>query len=275
MYSWFTGSLQVEQLTVTIADLPPSLNGLRIVQLTDLHYDGLRLRDELLAEAIAATHQVKPDLIVLTGDFVTHSPQPILDLIQHLKHLQSPLGIYAVLGNHDYYYPKSDAIVTQALSSIGIQVLINQVVYPGGKELALIGLADLFSGQFNPDSVLNSVSANIPRIVLSHNPDTAEILQPWRVDLQLSGHTHGGQILVPGIGTLPEILHKIQNRLPQPLKFLIPLKSDCKKIFRHWEWSAGLHQIQSNLLYTSRGLGTYFPGRFNCPPEVTVIDLSC
>ena len=70
-----------------------------------------------------------------------------------------------------------------------------------------------------------------------------------------------------------EKLQKIQNKLPQPLKFLIPIKSDCKKIFRHWEWSAGLHQMGSNLLYTNRGLGTYFPGRWNCPPEVTVIHL--
>jgi predicted MPP superfamily phosphohydrolase len=273
MHRWLTGSLQVEQLTITIKNLPTSLNGLRIVQLSDLHYDGLRLRDQLLMEAITLTNESQPDLIVLTGDFVTHDPSPIQQLSQHLKHLQSRAGIYAILGNHDYYYPESEAIVIKGLTAVGIKVLINQVVYPCGSELALVGLADLFSGKFDPQTIMAGIDRNIPRIILSHNPDTAELLQPWRVDLQLSGHTHGGQVVLPRFGILPEKLQNIQNKLPQPLKFLIPLKSDCKKIFRHWEWSAGLHPVGANLLYTNRGLGTYFPGRFNCHPEVTVIQL--
>jgi predicted MPP superfamily phosphohydrolase len=273
MHRWLTGSLQVEQLTIPIKNLSPSLNQLRIVQLSDLHYDGLRLSDALLMEAITLINEMGPNLIVLTGDFVTHDPYPIYALSQRLKHLKSSIGIYAVLGNHDYYYPESAAIVTKGLSSVGIKVLINQVVYPWGSELALVGLADLFSGQFAPQTVMEGIDHDIPRLVLSHNPDTAELLQPWRVDLQLSGHTHGGQVIVPRFGILPEKLQTIQNKLPQHLKFLIPLKSDCKKIFRHWEWSAGLHRVGSNLLYTNRGLGTYFPGRLNCSPEVTVIQL--
>ena len=273
MHQWLTGDLQVEHLNLSVDHFPAAWDSLRMVQLTDFHYDGLRLSDWLLTEAIAVTNAAKPDLILLTGDFVTHDPSPIYSLVQQLSKLNSRLGTYAILGNHDYYYPESAAIVTEALNSVGIQVLINQVVYPDDKKLALIGLADLFSGEFNPGSVLDTVDVNIPRIVLSHNPDTAEFLQPWRVDLQLSGHTHGGQVLFSGLGTLPELLYKAQNQLPKPLKFLIPLKSDCKKIFRHWEWSAGLHQINSNRLYTNRGLGTYLPGRWNCPPEVTIIDV--
>ncbi|MGB3403431.1 MAG: metallophosphoesterase [Microcoleaceae cyanobacterium] len=273
MYQWLTGSLQQQQITVAIANLPASLNGIRIVQLSDLHYDGLRLNDKLLIKAITQTNEIKPDIIVLTGDFVTNNPSPIHQLSQHLKHLKSRIGIYAILGNHDYYYPESEAIVIKGLSSIGIEVLINQVVYPFGEKLALVGLADLFSGKFEPKSVMELVDEDIPRIVLSHNPDTAELLEPWRVDLQLSGHTHGGQIVFPNFGTLPEKLQKVQNQLPPHLKFLIPIKSDCKKMFRHWEWSAGLHPVGQNLLYVNRGLGTYFPGRWNCPPELTIIQL--
>lgn len=273
MHRWLTGCLQVEQITVNIRDLPTSLNGIRIVQLSDLHYDGLRLSDQLLIEVIRLTNEIKPDLVVLTGDFVTNNPSPIQQLSQHLKHLKSRVGIYGILGNHDYYYPESEAIVMKGLNSAGIEVLINQVVYPFGEQLALVGLADRFSGKFLPKSVMESVASNIPRIVLSHNPDTAELLQAWRIDLQLSGHTHGGQIIFSNSITLPETLQKIQNQLPPRLKFLIPLKSDCKKMFRHWEWSAGLHPVGDNLLYVNRGLGTYLPGRWNCPPELTVIQL--
>ncbi|WP_413163426.1 metallophosphoesterase [Capilliphycus salinus ALCB114379] len=269
----FTGSLQVEYLTLAIANLPASLDGIRLVQLSDLHYDGFKLSDRLLAEAIAETNQADPHLILLTGDYVTDDPKPIHRLVWHLKLLRSRAGIYAVLGNHDYYYPYSQGIVTEALTKIGIQVLSNQVVYPLGTELAIVGLPDIYSGHFNPNSVMDSVAQMIPRIVLSHSPDTAELLKKWRVDLQLSGHTHGGQIVLPGVGPLPGWMREVQSQLPPSLRFLVPLKSNCKKMFKHWEWASGLHQVGSNLLYVNRGLGTYPPGRFNCPPEVTIITL--
>ncbi len=273
MHRLLTGSLRVEYLTLGIANLPASLDGTRLVQLSDLHYDGFRLSDELLAEAIAVTNQTNPDLILLTGDFVTDDPQPIHRLVLHLKRLRSQAGIYAVLGNHDYYYLHSQKIITEALTNIGIRVLSNQVVYPFGNQLAIVGLPDIHSRQFNPASVMNSIDEIIPRIVLSHSPDTAEILKQWRIDLQLSGHTHGGQVVLPGLGPLPGLMRDVQAQLPQPLRFLIPLKLNCKKMFKHWEWASGLHQVGSNLLYVNRGLGTYLPGRLNCPPEVTIFTL--
>ncbi|KKD38599.1 MAG: metallophosphoesterase [Limnoraphis robusta] len=273
MHRLFTGSLRVEHLTLGIANLPASLQGIRLAQLSDLHYDGFKLSDELLAEAIAETNKAEPDLILLTGDYVTNDPQPIHRLVLHLKQLRSKAGIYAVLGNHDYYYRYSSRVITEALTKIGIQVLSNQVVYPLGDRLALIGLPDIYSGQFNPASVMDTVDPMTPRIVLSHSPDTAELLQKWRVDLQLSGHTHGGQVVLPGLGALPGVMRDVQCQLPEPLRFLIPLKTNCKRMFKHWEWASGLHQVGSNCLYVNRGLGTYPPGRFNCPPEVTIITL--
>jgi predicted MPP superfamily phosphohydrolase len=108
--------------------------------------------------------------------------------------------------------------------------------------------------------------------VLSHNPDTAALLQPWRVDLQLSGHTHGGQIVIPGLGPLPRRIDQLRRRLPRRWRRGY-LSDRCAKVVRHWEWSQGLHQVGDNQLYVNRGLGTYLPGRLWCPPEVTVIRL--
>ncbi|HBB34403.1 MAG TPA: metallophosphatase, partial [Cyanobacteria bacterium UBA9273] len=173
-------ALKVEEIRVAIADLPPSLQGTKLVQLSDLHYDGLRLSEKMLAEAIEASNQAEPDLVVLTGDYVTDRPEPIYPLVWRLKHLQSRLGIYAVLGNHDLYYPKARTIVAEALAGIGVRVLWNQIAYPLGPELPFVGLADFWSREFNPAPVMNQLDPQIPRIVLSHNPDSAECLKKWR-----------------------------------------------------------------------------------------------
>ena len=142
--------LSIEYLTVAIAKLPKNLQGSKFVHLTDFHYDGLLLSKELLAQVIETSNQVEPDLVLLTGDFVTHSPKPIHKLAQYLKRLQSRAGVYAVLGNHDLYFPYSKPEITTALTDVGIQVLWNQVAYPLGEELALVGLADFWSREFNP-----------------------------------------------------------------------------------------------------------------------------
>ncbi|MGA9378635.1 MAG: metallophosphoesterase [Phormidium sp.] len=274
MHKLLTGRLKLEKLTVPIANLPPSWQGIKIVQLSDLHYDGFRLSEALLEEAIAKSNQIQPDLIFLTGDYVTTDPAPIHNLVLRLKHLKSRFGIYAVLGNHDLYFPHSKAEIIHALASIDIHVLWNQIVYPLGAKLAIVGFADLRSHQFNPAVVMPQIDPAIPRIVLSHNPDSAEELQFWRVDLQLSGHTHGGQIIIPKIGSLPALLPQIYPLIPQLLRHKLPYgKKKCYKVFQHWEWSQGLHQVGNNLLYINRGLGTYLPGRLFCRPEITVIRL--
>jgi uncharacterized protein len=158
MHWLFTGRLRVDEITVKIADLPQSLQGTKLVHLTDFHYDGIRISEELLAEAIAATNEAEPDIIVLTGDYVTDDPTPIHQLALRLKNLQSRCGIYAVLGNHDIHYQDSKTEITSALTSVGINVLWNQIAYPLGKELPLVGLADYWSREFNPaPSMINSI----------------------------------------------------------------------------------------------------------------------
>jgi uncharacterized protein len=274
MYSLLAGSLSVERLEIPIRGLPLSLDGARLVQLSDLHWDGLRLSQGLLQQAIAATNAAKPDLIVLTGDYVTEGPEPIDQLAEYLSNLDSRSGVYAILGNHDLRYPHSQTKITAALTQAGIHVLWDQVAYPLGDRLALVGLRDYWSCRFNPVPVMSGLDPDLPRIVLSHNPDSAKTLQRWRVDLQLSGHTHGGQVVLPGFGPVVIGLKQLRRTLPKSWhRWLRLISGSCDKTVQHWKWAQGLHCVGENLLYVNRGLGTYLPGRLFCPPEVTVLTL--
>ncbi len=274
MYPIFLEPLSLDRLTIQIADLPADLDGTKVVQLSDLHYDGQRLSDQLLREAVECCNQEEPDLIVLTGDYVTDDPEPIRDLALRLKPLQARAGIFASLGNHDLFFQRSRQIVTDALTSVGIEVLWNAIAYPLGPGLALVGLADFWSREFHPGPVFDQIPAQTPRLVLSHNPDTAEWLQQWRADLHLAGHTHGGQVSLPDGTPFPQLLEPLRQMTPKPLHRYIPLLRECAKVVDHWEWARGYHRLGTNQLYINRGLGTYFPGRIGCPPEVTSIVLT-
>jgi hypothetical protein len=273
MHRLLTGPLSIERVQVKITDLPNSLEGLILVQLSDLHFDGLRLSKTLLNQAIVASNAANPDLVVLTGDLVTSDPAWIYKLVPWLQRLNSRYGVYAVLGNHDNCYRRSRPEITRALNDAGISVLWNQIAYPVGEQLPLVGLADYWSSDFDPAPLMKQLDPTIPRVVLSHNPDSAEPLQKWRVDLQLSGHTHGGQVTIPGIGNLSHHISSLYSNMPKPAKRLFPLMKECYRVAKHWEWAQGLHQVGSNLLYVNRGLGTYLPGRLFCPPEVTILTL--
>ncbi len=275
MHRLLSGPLSVETLSIKITGLPASLQGTKLVQMSDLHYDGLRLSERMLAKAIAISNEVEPDIVVLTGDYVTDDPSPIRQLVHRLKYLQTSCGVYAVLGNHDIHYHHSRTEVTDAFTSIGVKVLWNDIAYPFGAKLPIVGLADYWSREFNPAPVMNQLDPTQPRLVLSHNPDTAHILQQWRVDLQLSGHTHGGQIVIPGIGPGVIYYRKFLRHLPKKVRRLLSFsRPECLQVVRRWEWTQGLHQVRQNLLYVNRGLGTFPPGRLFCPPEVTVITLN-
>jgi hypothetical protein len=268
-----TGRVKVERLTIAIADLPQPLHDLKLVQLSDLHYDGESTSDAILRQAIDLTHQLDPDLILITGDFVTDDLAPLPALAQHLKSLRASLGIYGVLGNHDLYRRNGRTAIAQVMGEIGIQILWNQVAYPAAG-LALVGLADYWAPDYKQiDAVLDTLPAAQPRIVLAHNPDCAESLQRWRVDLQLSGHSHGGQIILPLVGNLSQRAAQVYPYIPRRWRRKIPGLTACFRVLQHWEWVKGFHQVGQNRLYVNRGLGSYFPGRLLCPPEVTLITL--
>ena len=234
MHRIFSGALSIDRHTIPITDLPARLQGTTIAQLSDFHFDGLRLSDALLAKTIDKLQEFNPDFIALTGDFVTDEPAPIHELVRRIKHLPSRYGIFSVLGNHDIQRPGAREMVTQALEQAGIPVLWNAIAYPFGPDFPVVGFADLWSREFDP-TVLNQLDPATPRLVLSHNPDTAEQLAAYRVDLQLSGHTHGGQIYIPGIGSGPKLWKRIRQWVPRFIRNRIPGLSDqCFHVVRHW-----------------------------------------
>lgn len=287
MYPLRTGFLTIETLDVSVENLPYGLDGLKIIQMSDFHADKVGLFDGLLDQAIAASNREFPDLVVLTGDFITSKTAPLDRLMNDLKRLESRYGTYAILGNHDVYPFDLRSAVLESLSQAGIQVLWNEVIYPCGPGLAIVGFADVRSREFCPSQVMPQIPPEIPRIVLAHNPDCATALKDWRVDLQLSGHTHGGQICFPGLGSLPSIAARSYRALPSRLQRRLPGFQRISRISQNWDWEQGYHAVarnplettdrvtptSPNRLYTNRGLGTYPPGRLFCTPEVTRISL--
>lgn len=270
----FTGPLTIETVTVPIRDLPSRLEGCRIVQLSDFHYDGQRLSVGLLKQVVDWVNDLAPDLIALTGDYVTSDRAPIFTLVSYLSQMKSRYGTVAVLGNHDNITLGGRQTILRSLRQAGICTLWNSIAYPLGDDLPVVGLADFWSRDFHAVPMLDALSPTRPRLVLSHNPDSAAFLAPQRVDLQLSGHTHGGQIVLPGLGPVPALTQSLRLSAIARLPFDLPyLNRNCLKVLRHWEWASGLHAIGHNQLYVNRGLGTYAPGRLGCPPEITVVEL--
>ncbi|MGA8153243.1 MAG: metallophosphoesterase [Terriglobales bacterium] len=238
--------------------LPAAFDGFRIAQLSDFHYDEIFSVVPIRA-AVEMVNQLHPDLVVLTGDFVTgsygrpHLPdrksagmaQPCASLLSGVR---SRLGSVAILGNHDVL--TDPAFVMESLQSHGIAVLRNgsTAIEQNGMRLWLCGL-DSLDGRPNLEVAMRGIPGDEAVILLVHEPDFADRAARHSVDLQLSGHSHGGQIWLPGIGApwLPQFARK---------------------------YPRGQYRVGSLPLYTNIGLGTIrVPVRLNCPPEVTLVTL--
>jgi uncharacterized protein len=251
---------QVVSIEIPLARLSESWNGFRIAQLSDLHYDPY-FSDTPLRKAIDMVNGLQPDLIVLTGDFVTApigkvshltavaAAQPVEPCALLLSKLHAPSGVMAILGNHDLN--TSEVHVTAVLRSHSIQVLRNACVplERDGKRLWIAGVDDILEGKPDLELALRGIPSAEPVILLAHEPDWADHVSRHPVDLQLSGHSHGGQVRLPLVG--PLFLPTLAKKYP---------------------W--GLHQVGRLTLYTNVGLGTIrLPVRLNCPPEVTLFTL--
>jgi predicted MPP superfamily phosphohydrolase len=245
------------QLEVPIPRLPTAWDGVRIVQLSDFHYDEY-FSAVPIRKAAAMVNALQPDLVVLTGDFIT---SPMREDPAHkakenmepcavlLGEIRARLGSFAVLGNHDL---DVDAYhVIECLEARGIRVLRNSAfpLEKDGARLWLSGVDDVLFGAPDLDATLRSVPASEPVVLLCHEPDYARHAARHAVDLQLSGHSHGGQIRFPLVGPL---------YLPD--------------LGKEFPW--GSYQVGKLRLYTNAGIGTIrLPIRWNCPPEITVLTL--
>ena len=243
--------VRLERLTLRFPSLPPALAGLRIAHLSDLHTSDWIQADFLRAAADRVVAQ-RPDLIVLTGDFVHHERHVhhhAEECVGALAGLRAPLGVFAVLGNHDYW--GSPRVLIRAFAAAGIPTLVNEArcIPVGDDALWLVGLDDARHGLPDLPRALADVPDDGFTVLLAHEPDVADIAQGYGVQLQLSGHSHGGQVAIPGVPTtwLPLLGRK---------------------------YPRGLYRVGEMWLYTSRGLGSAFPPiRHNCPPEVALLQL--
>jgi len=248
------GRLVVREQTIQIDNWPQQLDGLRIAVLSDIHADDWFVDDKKLRTIVERTNQLQPELIVILGDYmssnghVTRRVEP-----EHfgpiLKGLHAPLGVYSVLGNHDWWY--SGTQVRRGLEKNGIQVLDNEVIHfdARGTQLWLVGLADLWTRRQAVADTIAMVPEGAPMIALTHNPDLFPDL-PQRVPLLLAGHTHGGQVRFPLIGSVVQS----SNFGDRYVKG---------------------HIFENNHhLFVTTGIGTSIvPVRFGVPPEIVLLTL--
>lgn len=198
--------LVLHQETIAIKNWPQELGSLRIAVLSDIHVGSWCIDDQKLRLIVARTNELRPDMIVILGDYMTgngtfrHRVDPEV-FAPVLRELRAPLGVYSVLGNHDWWW--DGPRVRSGLQANGIKVLDDEVleVAVRGKSLWLAGLADLWTRPQRIDQTIAKIPAEATVIALTHNPDIFPRL-PQRVPLLIAGHTHGAQIRFPVIGPI-------------------------------------------------------------------------
>jgi predicted MPP superfamily phosphohydrolase len=242
--------IDIQHVRLTLPYLAAAFHSYKVAQLSDLHMGDWLTRSRL-EEAVALTNEQKPDLVVITGDFVSSiSPTVTSDLVEVLGTLRAADRVVAVLGNHDYWTDVT--VIRQVLRDSNIADVSNDVhtLRRNGAMFHIAGVDDIWEGKDKLDVVLGKLPAQGAALLLAHEPDFADTsAATGRFDLQLSGHSHGGQVVVPFLGPL---------RLPPYGK----------------KYPAGLYQVGGMLQYTNRGVGMISPHvRFNCRPEITLFTL--
>ena len=242
--------LVLERRTVKLPNLPSAFDGFRIVLLTDLHLHPFTSAN-LIRRTVEISNSLKPDLVLLGGDYVCGFAEAAFELGSILERLDAKHGLFGVLGNHDHL--RGSRIVQEGLHRASIPVLTNEGLglTIGEASIFLAGLDSVSAGKANPKAAFSGRKNERVILALVHEPDYIDRLRRLvPVDLQLSGHTHGGQIRIPGTGAI-----------------VLPSWGEV--------YVEGLYRVGASQVYTSRGIGmVHLPFRFNCPPEVTEITLA-
>jgi len=243
--------VEISRVPVKISELPGEFAGLTIAHLSDIHHGPFTGLD-YINRCIEIVNGLKPDLIALTGDFIYGGRRYIEPCAELLRNLKARIGVYAVLGNHDYYASASH--VARAIRDAGCNLLIDAQdrLEHRGSKLCLLGVDDLSYGDTNFYGLMRQLPKDMRTIVFSHNPDFIEefAIREYHMDFMTSGHTHGGQIRLPLIGA-PHISSSYGQR-----------------------YARGLRHKGSMQVYTTRGIGTVvLPSRFDCPPEIAMYTL--
>lgn len=240
--------IEVRSVSMPLPHLAQAFSGYRVVQLSDIHADRWMTADRI-AKIVGQVNQLKPDLVVLTGDFVTHSAEEFSPNLAALSQLNPVDKTLAVMGNHDAW--TNSTVVQSALEAAGVQVLNNQVTALQRKsaQLFIAGVDDVWAKRDRLDQVLAALPSEGAAILLAHEPDFAEqSAATGRFDLELSGHSHGGQVKLPFV---KRIVPHLANKYP-----------------------IGQYKVGNMIQYTNRGVGmSGLPLRFNCRPEITVFTL--
>ena len=251
-----TDELMIYEEEITLRALPHAFDGLRIVQISDIHSGSWR-SPQPFRRARALIDQLKPDVLVITGDFVNFDPKELELIRADLMRLRADLGVFASLGNHDHYCsPANHSLLRSMISNSGITLLVNSNIplTTHGETLYLVGTDNTGLGQNFGDlpAALVGVEPGAPTILLAHDPTfwDKHVRNKAPIDLMLSGHTHGGQV---------------------GIHFLGMELSVAQVVYKQW---AGLYRDGDQYLYVNRGLGTVGPPiRIGIPPEITVLTL--
>ncbi len=240
-------TLTIERITIRLKRLPKNLDGFRLVHLSDIHHSPFTNLGHI-ARAVEISNKLKPDMFVLTGDYVSHEAEYIAPMAKVLGKLDSEFGTIACLGNHDHWTDAEK--VTRHLRAANIKVLNNEGFRFRARSASfwLAGVDDYMVGQTDLRSALRGSFPDEMKMLLAHNPKVLYRAARADVDLMFSGHTHGGQF---------------------------KLRDDEKRILpRRRKFASGLYRRRETQVYITRGIGTVVvPARYGCPPEISLIEL--